>query len=744
MICLLQNRVRQLFILLLCVALIFSVARVVAQPATMQFQRLDMSHGLSHHMVNDIYKDRQGFMWFATSSGLNRYDGYSVRVFRNIPADTSSLLVDDVRQVFEGPDDQLWILTNAGNAVYDFRTERFQRNTSAILRKLKVARGLITSITTDRAGNFWFVHYNQGIFRYDSKAKTTSRLFPVAGDSTTIRNAQLSALSEDHDGNMWVVHQDGLLEKIDKQTLKVVYRNHTIRSRFQAQPYEYKIFADRDGDVWVFNDRNFGCFVLHPQTGKIENFNSTSSVKLSSNIVKEIVQDDNGLIWIGTDHGGVNIFDKTTSSIRYVLNDEDDHKSISENSVQSLYKDRDGIIWIGSYNYGVSYYHPNIFRFRLYTHHRNKPRALPFNDINAFAEDKKGNIWIGTDGGGLIRFDPETNTFEQFVNKPGDPNSLSNDVIVSLYIDKEDILWIGTYYGGLNRFDGKKFTRYKHDPANLRSLGDDNVWEIMEDSQNNLWIGTLKRGVDVFDRKKNEFIHYSAGSPNSIHTNYVDALLEDREGNIWVGTGYGLEVLDKQSGRFVHYLNDLNNEKSISNNGVLCLLQDSRGMIWIGTLGGLNLYEPATRTFKTFLEKDGLHHNTILSLVEDDKGSIWMSTPKGLTQLTVNPNEKVSFVNYDQADGLMNGAFHENAALKISSGELLFGGSNGFNIFDPAKVVFGEGKSKVILTDFQLFNRTAKIGEEVNGDVILDRAISTVEKLPQVMSTTCFQLSSQL
>lgn len=700
-----------------------------AQPATLQFQRLDMSDGLSHHMVNDIYKDRQGFMWFATSSGLNRYDGYTVRVFRNIPSDTSSLLVDDVRQLFEGPDNQLWILTNAGNAVYDFKTEQFVRNTRPILRKLSVARGLITSVTPGMDSTYWFVHYNQGLFRYASKTKSTKRLFPVVGDSTSISSAQLAAVAEDPRGDLWVVHQNGLLEKIDKETLKVVYRNNAIERRFNGQSFDYKVFVDREGIVWIFNDRNFGCFELDPTRGTLENFSTSSRIRLSSNIVKKVLQDDNGLIWIGTDHGGVNIFDKTNRTIRYVVNDEDDVKSISENSIQSLYKDRDGIVWIGSYNYGVSYYHENIFRFRLFTHHRNKPGGLPFNDINAFAQDRKGNIWIGTDGGGLLRFDPKRSTFERFVNKPGDPNSLSNDVIVSLYVDKDDVLWIGTYYGGLNRYDGKRFTRYRHDPANLRSLGDDNVWEIMEDSNGNLWLGTLKRGVDVFDRQKNEFIHYAAGTPNSIHTNYVDALLEDREGNIWVGTGYGLEVLDKQSGRFIHYLNDRADARSISNNGVLCLMQDSRGLIWVGTLGGLNLYDPGTRSFTTFLEKDGLHHNTILSLVEDNQGTIWMSTPKGLSQLTVGVNNTFSFKHYDQSDGLMNGAFHENAAMKTASGELLFGGSNGFNVFDPAKVLFNEGKSTVVLTDFQLFNRSVKIGEELNGEVILDRAISTVESV---------------
>jgi signal transduction histidine kinase/ligand-binding sensor domain-containing protein/DNA-binding response OmpR family regulator len=704
-----------------------------AQTRQYPFERIDMTDGLSHHMVNDILKDSSGFVWFATSSGLDRYDGYSMRVFKNIPGDTASLLADDVRRINEGPHGMIWLFTSAGNTVYDYRTQTFHRNTNAFLRKLSVAEGLITFIQKDRAGNFWFVHYNQGLFCYRPSTGVTTRLFPDEHDSTTISSVQISALSEDHDGNMWLVHQNGVFEKLDAKTLKVTYRNFELQKRFDSQSFEYNLMVDSDNDLWLFSDRNFGCYYFNSATAVIQPLKTTTTVKLNSNIVKKIIQDDEGKIWIGTEHGGINILNKKDFSVTYVLTDDEDKKSISENSIQSLYKDREGIIWVGTSKYGVSYYHRNMFRFRLHSHQASKPESLPFNAINAFAEDKKGNIWIGTDGGGLIRFNREKNSFRQYLHKPNDPNSLSNNVIVSLWVDEAGILWIGTYYGGLNKFDGKTFARYTHDPKDPKSLGDDNIWEIIEAADHNLWLGTLKGGVDVFDRKKGNFYHYVSGDPNSIHTNYVPALMEDNEGNMWIGTGYGLEVLDKSSGRFKHYLKDPDDPKSISNNGVVCLLQDSHHRVWIGTLGGLNLFDPADNTFRVFLEQDGLNHNTIMTLVEDDEGAIWMSTPKGLSQLSIKKDprglDQYNFKNYDESDGLMNGPFRENAALKCASGELIFGGSDGFNIFHPNQIVPDKTKPRVLLTDFQFFNKSVRIGAKVNGNIILPQAISHVNKV---------------
>lgn len=717
---------------------------VSAQSQQYQFARLDMTYGLSHHMVNDILKDDRGFLWFATSSGLNRYDGYGIKVFRNIPGDTSTILVDDVTRLFKGPDGMLWIYSHSGNCIYNPRTEKFIRNTNKVLQQLSVAQGLITSIRKDREGNFWFIHYNQGLFRYNPETKQTIRLTSDPNDTSSIHSMRMSASGEDSEGNIWLVHQNGVFEKIDKQTLKVVYRNTDLRDQFNNETFEYRLTVDSDNDLWLNNDRNYGCFYFNISTKKLEPINNGSRIKLKSNIVRQIVQDDKGIIWIGTDHGGVNLIDKKDFSIQYLLTNDEDERTVSENSIHSLYKDNEGIIWVGTYKNGVSYYHENIFRFRHFKHQTSKPESLPFNDVNAFAEDRDGNIWIGTNGGGLVYFNRKANTFRKYVNDPKNPNSLSNNVIVSLLLDHNDELWVGTYYGGLNKFDGKKFTRYVHDPKNPRSVGDDNIWEILEDSNHNIWLGTLKGGVSVFNRDKNEFYHYRSGDANSIHTPYVPALHEDRQGNIWVGTGYGLEVLDKVSGRFTHYLNNPNDPTSISSNGIFCIFEDSRGLIWIGTQGGLNLFNPETKSFRTFIEKDGLQEKVILTITEDNQHNLWMSTPSSLSQLIVKKdklgNYSFNFRNYDQSDGLINGAFHENAVLKCSTGELVYGGSNGFNIFQPENIGVDKSQPKVIFTDFQVFNKSVAVGEEINDNLILPTTIDQVEEITLKPANNVFSI----
>ncbi|HTF16741.1 MAG TPA: two-component regulator propeller domain-containing protein [Chryseolinea sp.] len=710
----------------------------LAQPLQYQFGRIDIGKGLSHQTVNDIHKDNTGYLWFATASGLNRYDGYSIKVFRNIPGDTTSIASNEVNRLYEGPGGMLWIYSYSGNDVYDPRTETFHRNTNALLSSMGIATGMITFIKKDRSGNFWFIHYNQGLFCFNPTTKTTKRLVPVANDSGSIASLQMTAVEEDSEGNMWLIHQNGIFERIDHKSMRVTYRNVELRDRFNAQLFEYILMIDSDNDLWMASDRNFGCFHYDIKKGTLTNFNRESKARLTSNIVKKIVEDGKGIIWIGTENGGVNLINKKDFSVTSLLYDEEDDRSLSENSIHAMLKDREGIIWLGTYKNGISFYHPDVFRFQVYKNQKSKRNSLPFNDINALASDTVGNLWIGTNGGGLMYFDRKQNSFKQYLHDPSNRNSLSNNVIVSLLIDHESMLWIGTYYGGLNRFDGERFQTYLRDASNPKSPGDDNAWDICEDSEHNLWIGTLKGGVDVYNRRKDEFYHYKSGDVNSIHTSYVPAVMEDRDGNMWMGTGYGVEVLDKQSGRFIHYLNNPKDSTSISDNSIISIIQDWRGLIWVGTHSGLNLYEPATKTFRVFREEDGLAHDFILSLVEDDDHNIWMATPQGLSKLMISdtlPKGAVgeryafSFANYGESDGLWGSAFHENAALKCATGELAFGGLQGFTIFQPSRISKDEIVPKVVFTDFQLFNRSVKIGESSNRSIVLPAAVSQLSEI---------------
>jgi len=700
-----------------------------AQPDNYKFTRLNAEDGLSHNRVTSFLKDSKGFMWIGTISGLNRFDGYNFKVFHFDPADTTSLINNSVTSVFEGPEGELWVTTSEGLVIYHPSKESFSRNTAEQFRQYSIPAGVITSILKDGAGNFWFLHQSQGLFKYIPATKTTVHLEHRPADSTSVASSAISSFREGTKGNLWIIHRNGVLEQLHSETLKVTYRTDELSDLYQQQEFDYSLTADSDNDVWIYvtNDQR-GVFYFNSSQKKLRQVHALSAnARLNTNLVTSIVQDNNGMIWIGTDHGGVNLLDKKTFSVRYLLNDPEDEKSLSQNSVTTIYKDDEGIVWTGTYKKGINYYHEDVVKFHLYRHLVANPNSLGYDDVNRFVEDDLGNLWIGTNGGGLIYFDRAKNTFRTYYHEQGNPNSLSNDVIVSLFIDHEKKLWIGTFLGGLNSFDGHTFTQYKHNPSDGGSLSHDSVWEIFEDSQHNLWIGTLNGGLDLFDPKRKVFLHYKNGDGNALKSNDIFALLEDHNKNLWIGTTNGIDVLEKKTGRFIHYAqNNSQKEKgSLSSNRVLSLLEDSRGLIWIGTQEGLNFYDTEKKEFKTFRKEDGLPHNTILTLLEDESGHLWIGTPNGLSNLCLGdmPGE-FTFKNYDELDGLQGKEFNENAALKLRSGELVFGGANGFNIFKPEEIGFNKTLPRVVLTDFEVFNKEVKVGEEINNEVLLEKSIS--------------------
>lgn len=721
-------------------------ASVQAQPDRYRFSRLDANNGLSHNQVKSFYKDRQGFLWIGTISGLNRFDGYQFKVFRNDPRNPESIINDDINRMFEDPDGKMWISTWSGLDIYDPVTEKFRYNPADMIRRLGLPDGNLTDIVKGREGDFWFVHQSLGLYYYKPGEPAVVPLRHIAQDSASIGTDVVSGIREAKDGNWWVIHRNGIIELLDKKTLRVVYRNRTLFSRYQANALDYRFVVDDDDHLWIYiADTNRGIFHLNPANGAVTHITrSSQELRLNSDIVRGAVVDNNGLVWVATDHGGINVIHKKRKSVEHLLNSPEDERSLVQNSINTIYRDDEGIIWAGTFKRGVSYYHEKIIRFPLFRYSSIDDESLPFDDINAFAEDEKGNIWIGTNGGGLIYYNRANHSFRQYLHDPKNPNSLSNNVIVSLCYDRNRRLWIGTYFGGLNIFDGQNFKRLRHDPADPNSISDDSIWEIFQDSKNNIWLGTLTRGVDVYNPKLEKVRSFRIDTDIPIHASYVPAFCEDQQGKIWIGTGYGVEVFNPDENSFTHYLSEPNNPKSLSNNSILSILEDSRGLIWIGTHGGLNLFDPKTNSFRVLTQSDGLPHNSIITILEDAEKNLWMSTPHGLSNFVIKYTEKDSiagvFRNYDEFDGLQGKQFNENAALKTWKGEMVFGGPNGFNMFQPGEIVEAMEDAPVVLTDVQVLNKSLAIGEEQFGTVVLDKSVSMVEDLTLKHRANVFSL----
>ncbi|MCO5937130.1 ATP-binding protein [Mucilaginibacter sp. RB4R14] len=709
---------------------VFYSCVVFGQSNEFQFSKLDIGEGLSHNQVNCILKDHSGFMWFGTLSGLSKYDGYKFKIFKHEESDTVSLSDDFMVSLAEGPDNNLWVETRNGFNIYDPLKEIFSHNITGALKAFGVPSQNFTALKKDKVGNFWFLNSFSGIYKYNPLTKKTEHISYKPGGKASIYSNAVADLSVDAKGNIWLVYNKGILERLDPLTHKVNYRR-----RLSELPTglntSYKVFIDRQDDVWAYvPSYSSGVYYLNSNTTTFRHLDKDgTSSGLNTNVIASVVQDDHNRVWIATDHGGINLLNKADFKTRYLLNREDDKKTLGQNSLTTLYKDNTGIIWAGTYKCGISYYHESIIKFPLYTHHLSDPGSLSFSDVNKFIEDDKGNLWLGTNGGGLVYFNRKNGSFKRYMHDAANNNSLTNNVIVNMYLDHEQKLWIGTYFGGLDKFDGKTFTHYRHRDNDPGSISEDRIWSIIEDRDNNLWVGTLAGGLNLLNRSTNSFKHYKmmAGSSNSMHSSYVAALLDDRHKNLWIVTSYGVDVLNRRTEQFMHYVHDDKDPNSLVNNNTNNILEDSSGLIWISTREGISILNTATGKFKNITKQDGLPDNTVIDLREDDAHNIWASTPNGLSNIIVDRKSAglpLHFINYNEKDGLQGREFTANSSFKTRKGELIFGGGNGFNIFKPASLRNSTNAPKLAFTDFQVFNKSVKAGEKIFGNVILPKAIS--------------------
>ncbi|MCY1723058.1 response regulator [Prolixibacteraceae bacterium Z1-6] len=695
-----------------------------------KFMHIDVNDGLSNNEVHAILKDSNGFMWFGTSRGLNRFDGTKFKIYKYQPDENSSMPFNSIDFLFEDPDQNIWIRSLSEFAIFNSEKESFTsadsyyKNTSIPLFGLR-------SLFTDHAGNLWFLNQNQKLYKYATGDLSVDSIQYIPSNASAV-NSYLKDLKEDSNHKVWAVSNAGELVKINPGSYEIEY-SCQLDSDYKNETNNFNLFIDKDDDIWIYSPgQPNGLYFLRSGSNEVIHYTELSTpLKLNSVLVSSVTEDDEGEIWIATDHGGINIFDKKTQSILYVQSDRMNDYCISQNSVTCLYKDRQGIIWAGTFKKGVSYYHKNLIRFDHYAHQPANPNSLPFNDVNCFAEDDRGNLWIGTNGGGLIYFDRAKNTFKTYLHNPDNTESLASNIIVSLYIDAYKQLWIGTYFGGLDRFDGQKFYHHRHKPGDSTTLADDRVWEIMEDSKKNFWVGTLNGGLNLYDHERERFFHYRAYEMNSVGSNFITSIVEDSESNLWIGTSDGLDVLNLTTKQFKHFAPSPGVPGKLSNKNAIDLHEDSHGLIWIATNEGLNIYSKTENVFRNLTEKEGLPDSNIKTIIEDQHGNLWISTTIGISRISIlNYSEQLKLselqfdvVSYNKLDGLQGKEFNEKAAYRMRSGEVVFGGANGFNLFIPENLDDNFPENKVVLTNFKVFNRNVKVGEPFRKRIILEKSV---------------------
>ena len=663
---------------LLCVLSFLLFSLNIFSQGYVAFNHLTVDDGLSQSSVTCIFQDRKGFMWFGTQDGLNRYDGYNFKVFKNIPSDSTSLSDNFIFSIIEDESGVLYIETQSGKInKYNPVTESFLVIPIANLDLTKCKIRTVGATLHEPSGIKWIggASRGTGLERVDTKTGKKITFKHNPSDTSSLINDKVYSIYRDKKGNLWIGTFDGL-DKLDEKTGKFTHFRHDTK-------------------------------------------NSNS---LPDNWVWPIYEDTHGYLWIGTVRGGVSKFDPHSNTFLNFYNNPDNPTSINDNFIFSIYEDRGGVIWFGTNTGGVNYFHPSTQVFERYINSPNDKNSLSDNAVLAIHADKKGNYWIGTREGGLDKFDYSKKTFTNYSHNPANPNSLINNSVLVITEDKFGIIWVGTFSSGMNSFDPKtnSFKRFINTPSDPNSLSDNRVYSIFEDRQGTIWIGTYGGGLNRLDRSTGKFKIYKHNEniSSSISSNSVWTIAEDDEGKLWLGTfGGGVNIFDKNKQTFTIFRNDPNDPTTLGDDNIIRVFKDSKNNMWFGTTKGLCRFYSDTKKFKTYREKDGLANDFVYGILEDDKGNLWLSTNNGLSKF--DP-QKESFKNYYVIDGLQGNEFNQNAFAKdFKTGRLLFGGPNGLNIFNPNDLKDNDYLPPIALTNYLRYNT-----DDEEGKPIIEKGIS--------------------
>ena len=705
----------------ICILLIFSVFTQlsITQTHTLKFQNYSIEEGLSNPYIQCIYQDKRKYLWIGTSDGLNRFDGYAFKIYRYNEADTNSLNGVLVRTIYEDSNSNLWIGTERGGlCLYRYQFDNFKRFTNKEYNSYTLTDKQVNSIVEDSRERLW-LGTNEGLYSFHYESETLEKYSHNKYDSSSLIDNTVNIVFIDKDSILWIGTNNGL-DYMDKNKGFIHFQFKKDNQSDSRYNQVISMHEDSRGNIWVGTYLG-GLKIINKTDKSFKNY-ILEKDGLRSQTIRAIFEYDDDNLLTGT-RGGLYIFNTKTNKTNLIEHDDYNPYSLCHNSVLSILKDEKGDIWIGTRS-GLSYLNQNIQVFKHYKAAPNDNRFLNNPEIWEFLEDSNGDIWIGTETGGVNIFNRKTGEFIYLFDQ--EPfNKLEGKNIKALLEDKYGRIWIGTFMGGIILYDKKRshINIFKNDVNDPNSLCDDRVWEIIEDSNDQIWVGT-ENGLDRYDPVKGIFIHYR----DTFKTNSVNRIDEDRDGNLWFAsenlplTKYDINT--RSIKKYDYYTR--------------IVYHDNKGYYWLGVRGkGLYKLDKDFGLVNIYNTDDGLPNNTVNGILEDNNNFFWISTLNGLSKF--DPvNEK--FYNYFKQDGLQNNKFNYEAFLKTKNGELLFGGINGFNLFNPADVTLNTYEPSVVFTDFKIFNKTVNIDQEYNDYILLSSHVNETKRIEIPYSISVFTI----
>lgn len=685
--------------------ILFFLFPVLGFAQDVRFKHLGKEDGLSQSRVNAILQDKDGFLWFATDDGLNRYDGKSFTVFKNNVSVSTSISDNWITCLYEDKNGKIWIGTAEGGLnVYDKISNTFKHYLSTG-NKFSISSDFVTSIAYEDDNHLW-IGTNDGLNLLEIKTGKFTRYKDedIHTDvARTIPNDNIRVLFKDHENILWIGTEKNGLISFNKKEDK--FSSWLDVNEDKSPKVEYServraIFEDRQHRLWI-GFQGAGIAILNTKKGvfnyKITN-NGSYKNNLASNVIQHIMEDHEGYIWIAT-ADGISLYDDLSHSFKTYKKIDDDLYSLKENRVRFMLEDRAHSVWCGTESTGISVFHRSLGKFNHVFSKSPDDIAPLSNTIFAFEEGLNNDIWIATIGNGISKINLEDNTVHHFER---DLNLTHENILCFEKVGS--VIYFGSWGGGLGSFDlmTEKFTQPKL-MSDGNGLSNNTIIDIEKDDLGNLWLATFN-GINYYDVSKNDFKSFSKSNGYPFSVIYC---LELQGDNLWIGTrGEGLINFNTRTNKTKVFKKSPDIKNSIADNTIHAI-KEVNGELWIATKNGLSRYNTSSNSFSNYFESDGLSSNFIVGILTDKIGNLWLSTNNGITRFNPDNKTEKRFTTrtYFAIDGLQSDEFNQNAFFKNSKGEMFFGGVNGFNHFVPEKIVDNSYIPPVFITSFKIFGK---------------------------------------
>jgi signal transduction histidine kinase/ligand-binding sensor domain-containing protein/CheY-like chemotaxis protein len=685
------------WLLALLLALLGAAPALAGPAPTLRFQHLSVEEGLAQESVLSIVQDLDGFVWFGTQTGVSRFDGYRFTNYRNVVGDARTLANNWVGVLMVDRKGRLWLGTDGG-------LDRFEPSTQSFTHFLPTGSGRrgngdrhIHAILDDGKEGLWLAT-SDGLQHFDIASGRFTSWHHEPNNDRSLGSDQVNALAAGASGRLWVGTSSGL-DSFDPATGHFEHHGAALDPRHVSVR---SLLVDAAGALWIGSMEGLERWQGDGKGGTARrSFGPDEGIMPGE--ISVLYEDVEHQVWVGTRADGMYRWQSSVGRFENFSKLVTDAHSLADDRVSALYRDRVGTFWAGTWYAGVSRVDLGSGGFARVVRQGDAPAALSDNKVQWIAGAGAGKLWLGTDNG-LNHYDPATGVSRVYRHDPFNPNSLIEAAATAVAADRRGLLWIGSR-NGITSFDpaSGRFVRQRLLPPDADS---NSVRAMLAGRDGTIWIAS-RGGLHALDpatRSVQSYRHDPAKS-SSLADNSVRPVLEDRHGRLWIGTFDGLDLLDRATGRFRHFRHDPADPSSLSHDEVHHLMEDRKGDIWVGTAVGLNRMVTApdgSISFVRYTSRDGLVDDAVAAMLEDQDGRIWISTTTGLSCFDPASGR---WRSYGAADGTIEGAYFDAAAMRAADGTLYFGGFNGMTAFNPRAIRDNRVAPRAVITGFQIFNQ---------------------------------------